>query len=130
MNRDFSKAQLNYATARAAFDVAYSAARKYDLAMDAECEKLGIETPYGILPDGHPMWDRAQQLLNAENEAKELMYKAAHQLFDWATSETFKRCGTPAQHEQIMEMVAKVKKMAFVEKPFEELVSMSMRLHA
>lgn len=129
-SRSFSKQQMAYMAARAAFDVAYRASREYDKVMDAECEKLGIETPYGILPEGHPMWEKAQQLLDAENAAKELMYKAAHSLFDWATSETFKRCGTPAQHKAISEAVSKVKQMAFVEKHFEDLVDMSLRLAA
>lgn len=128
--KTFSQQQLNYATARAAFDVAYAESRKYDLAMDAECEKLGIPTPYGILPEGHQMWGRAQHLLDIENATKELMYKAAHDLFDWATSETFKRCGTPQQQTDILEMVAKVKCMAFVQEPFEKLVRLSMQLAA
>lgn len=130
MKRKLSTQQMNYIKARALFDVAYKAHLDYDKLMDAECEKLGIETPYGILPDGHPMWIRGQELLDAENAAKKLMYQAASELFDWATSETFKRVGTPQQHKDIMEAVEQVKKMAFVQQPFIDLVDMSMRLAA
>ncbi|HET7215816.1 MAG TPA: hypothetical protein VFL79_19660, partial [Terriglobia bacterium] len=120
MKNRFSKQQMNYAAAKAIFDVAYEESRKYDRLMDAECEKLGIPTPYGILPEGHPMRQHAQELLDKENAAKELMYTAARDLFDWATSETFKHCGTPAQQAEINSAVAKVKKMAWVEQPFEQ----------
>jgi hypothetical protein len=130
MASKLSTQQIAYLAAKVVFDAAHSACRKYDKLMDSECEKLGIETPYGILPEGHPMWPESQRLLDEENAAKELMYKAAHDLFDWATSETFKRCGTPQQHADILSAVEKVKKMAFVEKHFEDLVSMSLRLAA
>jgi hypothetical protein len=126
----FSEAQTNYMIARAAFDVAYKAHRDHDKLMDAECEKLGIETPYGILPDGHPMWEEGQRLLDEENAASTLMYKASHELFDWATETTLAKMGTPEQKAQIRDMVAKVKKMAFVEKYFIELVESSMKLAA
>lgn len=129
-NRKLSTQQIKYVAAKVVFDAAYKAARAYDEIMDDECEKLGIATPYGILPEGHPMWIKAQQLLDKENETKAVMYAAAHDLFDWATSETFKRCGTPQQHKDINDAVDKVKNMAFVEQPFEELVSMSLRLAA
>jgi hypothetical protein len=129
-SRNLSKQQITYVAARVVFDAAYSASREYDKVMDTECERLGIETPYGILPEGHAMWAKAQQLLDKENETKTAMYKAAHDLFDWATSETFKRCGTTQQHKEITDAVNQVKKMAFVEKHFEELVDMSLRLAA
>ena len=126
----FSAQQLAYAAARARFDAAYQASQDYDKLMDAECEKLGIETPYGILPEGHAMWTEAQRLLDAQNAASKAMYAAAHQLFDWATSETFKHCGTTQQHTDIRAAVAKVKEMAWVEKHFIELLDMSLRLAA
>jgi|SRR5579859_6241991 len=120
--------QKQYAIAKAAFDQARAASNDYDKVMDAECERLGIETPYGILPEGHPMWQEGQRLLDAENVAKKAMYQAAYNLFDWATEETFKRCGTKKQHAEIRAAVEKVKKMAFVEQFFIDLVDMSMKL--
>ena len=126
--RSFSDAQLAYMEARAFFDASYQAGRDYDKLMDLECDKLGIETPYGILPDGHPMRDHAQLLLDRENVARKLMYSAAHNLFDWAIESTLAKKGTSAQKVAIRAMVAKVKKMAHVERFFIELVDTSMKL--
>jgi N-formylglutamate amidohydrolase len=129
-NRQFSIEQMTYIQARALFEVTRSACRKYDAIMDAECEKLGLATPYGILPDGHAMRAEAQRLLDEDNAAKKIMVDAAHNLFDWATETTMAKMGTETQKVQIRAMVATVKKCAFVEKPFEQLVDMSMRLAA
>ena len=130
MKRTFSPAQNAYMLARAAFDVAYKACRDHDKLMDAECEKLGIETPYGILPEGHPLMVEAQRLLDRENEFRKLMYDAAHNLFDWATETTLTKMGTETQKTAIRQMVATVKKCAWVERFFIELVDTSMRLAA
>jgi hypothetical protein len=130
MNRKFSKPQIAYMVARAAFDVVYNACRANDLLMDAECEKLGIPTPYGILPEGHPMWKEAQRLLDNETAARKLMYEAAHNLFDWATETTLANVAraTLQQKASIRSMVAEVKKKAHVEQLFIDLVDSSMRL--
>jgi hypothetical protein len=130
MRRNFSPAQKAYMLARAAFDVAYKACRKHDRIMDAECEKLGLETPYGILPEDHPLMIEAQRLLDRENEFRKLMYDAAHNLFDWATETALAKMGTPKQKTDIRQMVATVKKCAWVERFFIELVDTSMRLAA
>ena|SRR5665213_833569 len=127
-NRKFSPAQTAYMMARAAFDVAYKACRDYDKLMDAECQRMAIPTPYGILPEGHPMRAEAQRLLDRENVWRKLMYDAAHNLFDWATETTLARMGTAAQKTAIRQMVATVKKCAWVERFFIELVDSSMRL--
>ena len=130
MIRKLSPAQNTYAIARAAFDVAYKACREHDKAIDAECDRLGIATPYGILPEGHPMMIEAQKLLDRENEFRKLMYEAAHNLFDWATETTLEKMGTTKQKSDIRQMVATVKKCAWVERFFIELVDTSMRLAA
>jgi hypothetical protein len=119
--------------AKAYYETRSSLSEKYRIEMDAEGVRLGLGTPedaFLILPDGHPMWAKAQQLLDAENEAKALMYQAAFNLFDWATESTLARLGTSEQKTAIRDMVVKVKAMAFVEKPFEDLVSASMGLVA
>jgi len=128
--RKFSVAQMCYVAARAAFEVARKDSRDYDVQIDAECEKLGIKTPYGILPDSHPMLPEAQRLLDVENAATKDLYAAAHALFDWATESTLARIGTPTQKAAIRAMVTAVKKKAFVEQPFIVLVDMSMQLAA
>ena len=91
MPRKFSTAQIRYMAAKAAFDVAYEASRKHDELMDIEGEKLGLEVPYCILPDGHPMHDVAQANLDTENAARKAMYAACNDLFDWALTTTFAR---------------------------------------
>lgn len=129
-SKNFSSPQIAYLKARALYEVAYQAHRDHDKLMDAECDKLGIRTPYGILPDGHPMWVEGQRLLDLENAARTLMREAAHNLFDWATETTLAKMGTAQQKEQIRNMVASVKKMSHVEKFFIDLVDSSMRLAA
>lgn len=128
--RTLSPAQNTYAVARAAFDVAYTACREHDKIMDLECERLGLATPYGILPEGHPLMIKAQRLLDQENEFRKLMYAAAHNLFDWATETTLAKMGTPKQKTDVRRMVATVKKCAWVEQWFIELIDTSMRLAA
>lgn len=127
-NRNFSTAQTTYMLAMANYQVAHDRDLAYDNLMDAECEKLGIETPYGILPEGHPMWVEGQRLLDAENAAKDLMRQAACLLFDWATETTLAKHGTAKQKQDVRDMVAKVKKMAHVEKFWIDLVDLSMKL--
>lgn len=124
----FSEPQLDYARARVIFDMCYKAARDYDRLMDAEATKLGLPTPFAILPEGHPMMAEAQRLLDMETAAKKLMYLQANALFDWALVETFAHTGTPKQHAAIREAVIKVKEMAWVEAPWIEMVDLSMRL--
>jgi len=104
-----SKPQQAYILARAYYDAAYKEHVDYGRLMDMECEKLGIATPYGILPPEHPMWPKAQKLLDRENAAKKLMYEAANNLFDWAVETTLARCGTVDQKAEIRAMVEKVK---------------------
>ena len=116
--------------ARAAFDVAYKACREHDKIMDRECKRLGIPTPYGILPEGHPLMIEAQRLLDRENEFRKLMYDAAHNLFDWAAETALAKIGTEKQKKDVRAMVATVKKCAWVEQWFIELVGTSMRLAA
>ena len=128
--RNFSKQQNEYMAARAYFDVAYKAYLDYEKLMDAECDKLGIATPYGILPEGHPMRIESQRLLDIENAARTKMYAAAHNLFDWATETALARHGTEKQKADIRKMVSTVKKQAFVERFWIELVDTSMRLAA
>ena len=130
MTRKFSPAQNAYMLARAAFDVAYKACREHDKIMDLECDRLGIATPYGILPEGHPLMIEAQRLLDRENEFRKLMYDAAHNLFDWTTETTLAKMGTAKQKTDIRQMVATVKKCAWVERFFIELVDTSMKLAA
>jgi len=130
VKRAFSPAQNAYMLARAAFDVAYKTCREHDRLMDTECEKLGLKTPYGILPEDHPLMIEAQRLLDRENEFRKLMYEAAHNLFDWATETALAKLGTPKQKTDIRQMVATVKKCAWVERFFIELVDTSMRLTA
>lgn len=129
-SRTFSPAQMAYMQARALFEVCQKAYREYELRIDQECNELGIPTPYGILPEDHPMMAEAQRLLDRENEARTLMYDAARNLFDWASETTFLHRGTAKQKAEIREMIAKVKKMAHVEKFFIELVDLSMKLDA
>jgi hypothetical protein len=74
------------------------------------------------------MWAEAQRLLDEDNAAKKLMMDSAHNLFNWATEATLAKMGTETQKTQIRAMVASVKKCAFVEKHFIDLVDMSMRL--
>lgn len=124
----FSKPQQAYMLARAYYDVVYNAHLAYGRKMDVECDKLGIPTPYGILPEGHPMWAEAQKLLDRENAAKKLMYDAAHNLIDWAIDSTLARCGTAKQKSDIRAMAAKVKTMCHVEQLWIDLVDCSMRL--
>jgi hypothetical protein len=125
-----SKPQYAYAQALAAFDAAHKSHLEYGKLMDAECERLGIATPFGVLPEGHPMWAQAQALLDAENALSTLMYEAAHNLFEWATEITLAKMGTEKQKADIRAMVAAVKKKSWVERPFQELVDLSMRLTA
>lgn len=127
-SRSFSGAQLSYLEAKAMFDVAYHAKRDYDIVTDRECDRLGISTPYGILPEGHPMRVEGQRLLDQENEARTLMYAAAHRLFDWASESALAIRGTKAQKESIRQAIVSIKKMAHVEKFFIELVDISMKL--
>ena len=126
----FSREQIAYAAAKALHTIEYQKARDYDKVCDQEGERLGLETPYAILPEGHPMAMEAQLLLDRENAAKDLLYKAAHNLFDWATETTLTKIGTESQKADIRSMVATVKKQAYCETNFEELVDLSMRLKA
>ncbi len=129
-NREFSAEQLRYMAARVAFDAAFEASRAYDKEMDAEGERLGLSVPYAILPEGHAMHATAQALLDTENAARAEMYAAANALFDWATETTFKHCGTEKQNQEIRATVAEVKKMAWVQEHWKELVDLSMKLIA
>lgn len=121
---------MAYAQAKALHTVCYQRCRAHDEVMDKEGDRLGLPTPYAILPEDHPLMAEAQRLLNAEMAANKILYQAAHNLFDWATETTLARCGTPAQAADVRKMVATVKEMAYVEQPFEELVDISMRLKA
>lgn len=128
--RNFSAAQMDYMKARARFDVAHADYMDYEKLTDAECDKLGISTPYGILPVNHLMLAEAQRLLNCQNEARQQMYEAAHTLFDWATESALAKRGTPQEKKAVREMVATVKQEAYVERFFIELVDMCMHLAA
>lgn len=74
------------------------------------------------------MMDKAQKLLDRENEARKLMYAAAHNLFDWASESALAKRGTPAQKDSIRKAITEVKQMAHVEKFFVNLVDISMKL--
>ncbi len=126
--RHFSQEQKAYMAAKAFYEMQYKAARDYDLVMDAECERLGIETPFGILPEGHPLLPQAQVNLNNESAAREILYRAGHNLFDWATETTLTKMGTPSQKQSFRNMVARVKEMAHVETHYEEMVKLCMSL--
>ena len=124
----FSREQTAYMMARAAFDVDYKRARDYDKLTDAECDKLGIPTPYGILPEGHPMMVEAQRLLDRETASKDLMHAAARNLFEWATETTLAQHGTEAQKASIRQIVKTVAPMCWVESLWQKLVDLSMHL--
>jgi hypothetical protein len=126
--RNFSPAQLRYIIAKAAFETVRDERRAHDLIVDAECERLGINTPFGILPEGSPLRLKSRALFDAENAARKVMYEAAFELFGWATETALAKIGTEMQKAAIRNAVALVKKMAFVEKPFIELVDISLRL--
>lgn len=125
-----SGAQLNYVAKRAAYDVAHREYLANSDKIDAEGERLGLETPYCILPEDHPLMIEGQRLLDIENEHKRAMYAAAAALFDWASETVLTKMGTPQQKTEIRDAVAKVKTMAYVERPFEDLVKISLQLAA
>lgn len=130
MKRHFSTQQTAYMLAKAAYDVRHAQHNAFGEEMDKEGERLGLEVPYAILPDDHPMIPKAQALLDLENVAKAKMYRAAFDLFDWATETSFTHVGTKDQHEAIRTAVAQVKTMAYVETHFQEMIDICMRLAA
>ena len=125
-----SAAQISYVAARAAYDVAHREYLTHGEQIDIEGERLGLDTPYCILPPAHPLMIEGQRLLDIENERKRAMYAAAARLFDWASETVLTKMGTPQQKAEIRECVAKVKVMAYVERPFEDLVKISLQLAA
>jgi hypothetical protein len=126
--RKFSQAQEHYLAAKVIYDATHEQFMDQQKAIDVECEKLGIETPYGILPVEHPLMIQGQALLDAENVAKDAMYAAAFILFDWAIETTLSHVGTEAQKATTRAFACTVKKMAFVEQPFIDLVNLSLQL--
>jgi hypothetical protein len=128
--RKFSAAQMAYMVARATFEVADSDCRANSREIDAECERLGLEFPYGILPEDHPLMVEGQRLLDIYNAALNLMREAAGAMFDWSLTTTFAKHGTAEQQKTIREGVERVKKMAHVEKFHQQMVDLSLKLVA
>lgn len=125
-----SAQQKNWIAAKALYEIAYEASRANDKLIDAEAKRQGLPTPYAILAEDHPLMVKGQELLDDENAARKIMYQAAYALFDWGLEVTFAKCGTPKQQAEIKKAVETIKEKAHVEKLFQDLVNLNMKLAA
>lgn len=131
-----SREQLAYAAAKASFLVCRQRCEANQDLVNLEAIRLGAGSLYAgtgprycaLKDETHPLMVRAQALLDAEIAAKDGMYLAAYALFDWASETALLRHASETQKALICDMVVRVKEMAFVEGPFEELVGLCMRV--
>ncbi len=129
--RPYSPAQRAYLAAKISFDVADRDYLANNELMDAEGARLGLATPFCVLPDGHPMRAEAQRLLDRRCERLDAMRDASNALFDWALETVFvKTAPGSRQKNAISSAVARVKNMAHVEAFHREMVDICMKLEA